>query len=157
MCAKQAWTGRMTLYELKSRFVPQWPQAIRQRCSDQPVPSVAWSAVTLAAKRTQGVRSRVMEPRKEIHRESKRSYIEASAASKSRYREGCRSQRGQRARRTHREVPRNLGGLSFPSSMRAGHPRNKPRLAIGLAIDESEHTSRRWYRCAKETKRERDE
>jgi hypothetical protein len=36
--------------------------------------------------------------------------------------------------------------------MREGDPLNKPRLAIGLAIDESEHTSRRWYRRAKETK-----
>jgi hypothetical protein len=60
----------MNAYDLKSRFVPQWPMAIRQRCSDQPVPSVAWSAATLPAKRTQGVRSRVSEPRKAIHRGS---------------------------------------------------------------------------------------
>jgi hypothetical protein len=70
MCAKQAWTGRMTPHELKSRFVPQRSMTVRQRCSDQPVPSVAWSTVTLAAKRTQGVRSRVIEPRKPIRRES---------------------------------------------------------------------------------------
>jgi hypothetical protein len=69
-CAKQAWMGRMIAYDLKSRFVPQWPKATWQRCSDQPVPSVAWLAVTLAAKRTQGVRSRVRQPRKENHRES---------------------------------------------------------------------------------------
>jgi|SRR5262252_2308498 len=56
----------MNQYDLKSRFVPQWPQATRQRSSDQPVPSVAWSAATLTAKRTQGVRSRVMEPRKDF-------------------------------------------------------------------------------------------
>lgn len=62
---------------------------------------------------------------------------------------GMATHRGLRAGRTHKGTPRNLGGLSLPSEMRVGHPRNKPRLAIGLAIDESKHTSQRWYRRAR--------
>lgn len=65
LCARRRRTRRTYEVTETSCSASAGDGPARQGVASQPVPSVAWSAAMLAAKRTQGARSHAMEPRKE--------------------------------------------------------------------------------------------
>src|SRR5262245_6600619 len=104
--------------------------------ANQPVPSVAWPSATAAAKRTQGARSHVMEPRKN-------STAGVVGVRKAGDRTEVSSSRETEVLPGSESVAHAHGGTRKPGRprcfhrVRGGPPRTKSRRVVGCATNAS--------------------